>query len=242
MNHLLASLSRKDGAALRRICTPHTLEVGVDLHQPGKPLDHVYFPLEGYVSMVADLAGVHSVEVGLVGFEGMLGAQVALGVATIPTRALVQGEGTALRAGLAAFRRELASRPALQRRVHRYLYVRMEQLTGMAPCMRFHLIDSRLARWLLMSHDRARRDAFRITQEFLSYMLGVRRAGITRAAVALQERGLISYSRGTLVILDRKALEAAACTCYAADCASYERLLGNPFVAGAHHARTAHSA
>jgi CRP-like cAMP-binding protein len=228
MNHLLASLSRKDGAALRRICHPHPLVVGVDLQQAGEALQHVYFPVDGYVSMVAQAHGTPGIEVGLVGFEGMLGAHVALGVTTVPTRALVQGEGMALRAELPEFLDRLAASPALQQRLHRYLYVRIEQLTGMAPCLRFHFIEARLARWLLMSHDRARGDVFQITQEFLSYMLGVRRAGVTRAAVALQERGMISYSRGTLTVLDRPALEATSCACYAADRASYRRLLGDP--------------
>jgi CRP-like cAMP-binding protein len=228
MNHLLASLSRKEGAALRRICHPHPLVVGVNLQQAGEALQHVYFPVDGYVSMVAEVQGTPGVEVGLVGSEGMLGAHVALGVTTVPTRALVQGGGTALRAEVAEFRDRLAASPALQQQLHRYLYVRIEQLTGMAPCLRFHFINARLARWLLMSHDRARGDAFQITQEFLSFMLGVRRAGVTRAAMALQERGLISYSRGMLTILDRPALEATSCPCYAADRACYHRLLGEP--------------
>ena len=162
----------------------------------------------------------------MVGREGMLGAQLALGVATAPLRALVQGAGTAWRIGAGAFRRELARSPALQRSLDRYLYVLMAQLAASAACLRFHLIGPRLARWLLMSQDRAQADSFRVTHEFLAYMLGVRRVGITAAAGGLQRSGLIDYHRGELTVLDRAGLEAAACDCYAADCKAYAATMG----------------
>jgi CRP-like cAMP-binding protein len=151
---------------------------------------------------------------------------VALGVATQPLRALVQGPGVAWRIGVVAFRSELARSPALQRGLHRYLYVLMAQLAASAACLRYHLIGPRLARWLLMSQDRAHADRFHVTHEFLAYMLGVRRVGVTAAASALQRRGLIAYHRGDLTVLDRPGLEAAACGCYAAHRRAYAELLG----------------
>jgi CRP-like cAMP-binding protein len=154
----------------------------------------------------------------------MLGAQLALGVATTPLRALVQGPGRAWRIAVTDFRGELARSPALQRVLGKYLYVLMGQLAGSAACLRFHQIGQRLARWLLMSQDRAHADAFHVTHEFLAYMLGVRRVGVTAAASALQRQGLIAYRRGELTVLDRAGLEASACGCYAADRHGYAAL------------------
>lgn len=229
MNHLWKRLPAKERAALCQICRPHELVSGDILHRGATPLPYVYFPVSGYVSMLAQVHGTPALEVGMVGREGMVGAHVALGVATHPGQALVQGDGVAMRARTGAFRKLLASAPGLQDCMGRYLYVRMEQLAGIAPCLRFHVIQARLARWLLMSQDRSQAPVFQVKQEFLSYMLGVRRAGVTTAAKSLQALGLISYSRGTLSVMDRRGLEAQACACYAADMRSYEKQLGAPF-------------
>ena len=191
------------------------------LCQPGKPTRHVYFPTEGFISLITLVDGKPSLEVGMVGREGMLGAQLALGVLTSPLHALVQGPGMAWRVGTRAFRSELANSMPLQRILNRYLYVMMSQLASSAACLRFHMIGPRLARWLLMSQDRAHADSFHVTHEFLAYMLGVRRVGITGAAGGLQRGGLISYNRGELKVLDRRGLQAAACACYADDCKAY---------------------
>ena len=161
----------------------------------------------------------------MVGREGMLGAQLMLGVVTAPLHALVQGSGAAWRISTVPFKRELARSTALQRVLHRYLYVLMAQQATSAACLRFHLIGQRLARWLLMSQDRAQSDSFHITHEFLAYMLGMRRVGVTAAASALQRRGLIQYHRGDLKVLDRSGLEAAACSCYTANQQTYADLL-----------------
>ncbi len=224
-NHLIELLPQKDRQRLLAICEPVQLVLGAVLCESGKPTRHVYFPIDGFISLVTLIDGEPALEVGMVGREGMVGSQLALGVVTAPLRALVQGSGAAWRIGTAAFRRELAQSLALQRILNRYAYVLMMQLTTSAACLRFHLIEPRLARWLLMSQDRAHSDRFHVTQEFLAYMLGVRRVGITAAAGALQRRGLIEYSRGELTVVNRKGLEAATCSCYAADRKAYAELL-----------------
>jgi CRP-like cAMP-binding protein len=224
-NHLIELLPRKDRLRLLAICEPVQLVLAEVLCEPGKPTRHVYFPTEGFISLVAPIDGTPCLEVGMVGAEGMLGAQLVLDVVAAPLHALVQGAGAAWRIETGAFRRELERGTALRRGLNRYLYVLMSQLAASAPCLRFHQIEPRLARWLLMSQDCAHADTFHVTHEFLAYMLGVRRAGITVAAGALQRSGLIEYRRGDLTVLDRPGLEAAACSCYAADRLAYSRLL-----------------
>ena len=140
-------------------------------------------------------------------------------------RALVQGAGSARRVKAGDFRRELARSAALRRGLDRYIHVVMAQLAASATCLHYHLIGPRLARWLLMSHDRAHSDGFHVTHEFLAYLLGVRRVGITTAAAALQRNGLIEYHRGEIRVLDRRGLEAAACSCYAADLKTYAEVI-----------------
>jgi CRP-like cAMP-binding protein len=158
--------------------------------------------------------GHNALEVGLVGREGMVGLPLALGIETSPVRALVQGAGPALRMSAARFRAELRGNPPLRRELYRYVHAMMAQISQTAGCNRFHLVEARLARWLLMTRDRMRSAEFRMTHEFLSHMLGVRRVGVTEAACALQRQRLIEYSRGNIRILDERGLEAACCSCY----------------------------
>lgn len=223
MIELLPSSSRP---RLLAICEPVELTVGEVLEQVGTPTRYVYFPTFGFVSLVTTIKGRPTLEVGMVGREGMLGTQLVLGVETAPLHAVVQGAGAAWRIGAAEFSKELARSTALQRVLHRYVYVTMAQLASSASCLRFHQIGPRLARWLLMTQDRAHSDNFHITHEFLAYMLGVRRVGITTAASILQREGLIKYRRGEVQVLNRRGLKAAACSCYGSDRDAYTGMFG----------------
>jgi len=225
-NHLIELLPRPARLRLLAICETVPLVLSDVLYERGQPVGHVHFPIDGFVSLIAQIDGHSGLEVGMVGREGMVGAPLVLGLAHAPLQALVQGPGNARRADAAAFQRELALSPALQGVMNRYLGVLMAQLASSAACLRFHLIAPRLARWLLMSQDRAHADHFHVTHEFLSCMLGVRRVGITNAAVALQRDGLIRYRRGDVTVVDRSGLEALACGCYADDRAAYAQALG----------------
>ena len=224
-NHLINLLPKKDRLRLMAACDLVDLPLAQVLSDPGKPTQYVYFPTAGFISLIAVVKGSPGVEVGMVGREGMLGVQLALGVATAPLHALVQGQGKALRISTKAFKAELSASPALQGALLRYLYVLMAQLAESTACVRFHQIGPRLARWLLMTQDRSQASSFDVTQAFLAYMLGVRRVGISTAAGAFQKSGLISYSRGEMTVLNRKGLERAACGCYAADLNTYAELL-----------------
>jgi CRP-like cAMP-binding protein len=223
-NHLIEALPAKAKARLLSMCELVELKLSDTLYEEGTATRHVYFPVRGFISLVALVDQGSALEVGMVGLEGMVGVHLTLGVNTSPLRALVQGPGDAWRLSAARFRAEYASNTALQRGTAWYVAVLMAQLASSAACARYHLIKPRLARWLLMSQDRAREDHFHVTQEFLSYMLGVRRVGVTAAAVALNDDGLIAYHRGDVTVVDRKGLEAAACSCYASDRAHYARL------------------
>lgn len=225
-NHLLELLPAADRRRLLAQCEPVPLVMAEVLAEPATATAHAWFPVDGFISLVTRVDQHPGLEVGMVGREGLLGVQLALGVDDTPLRALVQGPGMAWRMPAAAFQAELLRSPRLQAVLLRYLYVRMAQLAVSAACLRFHRIAPRLARWLLMSHDRAHADRFIVTHEFLATMLGVRRVGITTAAGALQRQGLISYRRGALQVLDRPGLEQAACSCYAAECRAYTGLLG----------------
>jgi len=220
-NQLLAQLPSASRSRLEALGQVVELRLSEIVGDAGNPTAFVLFPIDGFISLLAQVDAGHAIEVGMVGREGMLGIQLALGVATEPLRALVQGPGRALRFSATVFRRELNADPALRSTIDRYVYVLFAQNARTAACLSFHRIEQRLARWLLMSHDRAGGDRFRVTHEFLAYMLGVRRVGVTIAAGALQRRNLIAYDRGEMTIIDRVGLESATCSCYARDRAVY---------------------
>jgi CRP-like cAMP-binding protein len=225
-NRLLESLPAGDRRRLLTDCKIVELIYAEDLHSPGAKLTHIYFPTSSFISLIMPVSKAAGLEVGLIGNEGMFGFSLVLGVDVSPVRAVVQGAGAALRMDAAVFRRALVRSKALHRCVDRYVFVQLSQLAQTSACTRFHVVEARLARWLLMTQDRAGLETFHITQQFLAAMLGVRRVGVTKAASSLQRRGLIQYKRGMITVLDRRALKSASCACYTADLASYERILG----------------
>ena len=214
-NSLLAAIPRKESRRLIDNMEQVALTYGDVLYEPGERIKHVYFPNDSIVSLLTLVDRHQALEVGLVGREGMVGIPLALEFHLSPVRALVQGKGTAMRMKTAPFLKEFRQSPALQRELHRYAYALMTQITQTAACNRFHVIEARLARWLLMTHDRIQTNPFQLTQIFLSHMLGVRRVGVSKAARTLQRNKLIDYSRGNIMILNRKGLESIACSCYA---------------------------
>ena len=213
-NHLLAAVPRQAHSRLLNGLEQVSLSYGEVLYEPAEPIRHVYFPVDCLVSLLTTVDKQRSLEVGMVGNEGMVGMPMALGIGNSAVRALVQGSGSALRMTSARFRAELKKNLPLQRALFRYTHLLMAQISQTAACNRFHEAEARLARWLMMTSDRLHADEFRLTHEFLAHMLGVRRVGVTQAARILQRKNLIDYSRGHIRILDRKGLEAAACTCY----------------------------
>ena len=215
-NSLLAAVSRKEYRRLLGMLEPVTLIFGDVLYEPGDAISHVYFPGVSLVSLLTLVDHHLALEVGLVGREGMVGIPLALGIGVSATRALVQGAGVAMRMKSAHFLKELGHSLPLQRAVLRYTHALMAQVARTAACNRFHVVEERLARWLLMTRDRVQTNDFPMTQEFLSHMLGVRRVGVTKAAGELQNRKLIEYRRGQIRIINPHELEAAACSCYQA--------------------------
>jgi len=214
-NTLLAALPRTQYRRIAPALQTVQLEFGAVLYEPGDPIAFVYFPNDALVSLLTVVDQRSALEVGMVGYEGLVGVALAMGVRVSPVRALVQGAGTALRLEAAAFRAELDRHQILERQTLMYIHALMFQIAQTAACNRFHLIEARLARWLLMTRDRVRSDEFHLTHEFLGHMLGVRRVGVTGAANGLKQRGLIGYARGDIAILDGPGLEMASCSCYA---------------------------
>lgn len=224
-NRLLDLLPRRTRSHLVGHCAAVDLAPADVLAEPGGEIRHAYFPTSAVISLTIPIEGRAGVEVGLIGDEGMLGAPLVLGIGVLPFRARVLDAGQALRVDAQAFRRCLSPGSALTRLLQRYLYVVLGQMARAATCTGFHRLEERLARRLLMAHDRARLCEFHATHELLASLLGVRRVGVTQAAAALQARGLIRYRRGQLRVTDRGGLEAAACPCYAAERALYTGML-----------------
>ncbi len=210
-NKLLASLSPKELGLLRPSLEPFEFEFESVLFECGKPIEHLYFPCSGVVSLLATVNGHSTVEVGLIGNEGMAGVSAFLGAKLSPSKAIIQGSGNGFRITTDALR---SYGEPLHSSLLLYANYLMVQISQSAACYRYHPIEQRLARWLLMTGDRMESNEYRITQEFLSNMLGVRREGVNRAAGALQKKQLINFSRRNIVTIDRDGLEKTACKCY----------------------------
>ena len=216
-NSLIAGLPRQEQRRLLAACEPTELAFGVTLFRPGEPLREAIFPLSACVSLAASVGGHPPLDMVLVGSEGMLGLSLALGNGhDVPMLGIVKCPGTALRLPAAWLRQELPNSPGLARAMQRHLFDLLAQLARTAACTSFHEVQARLARWLLMTHDRAHADHFHLTHELLADMLGVQRSAVTIAAGAMQKAHVISYSRGEIQVLDRAGLEAMSCECYQA--------------------------
>ena len=226
VNRLLALLRKEDQDRLRPHLESVTLEYKRPLYGAYEPIEFVYFIEEGVGSLVNTLRNGDAAEVGTIGNEGMVGLPVLMGDETAPTSVYVQVPGSGLRIAARIFREELERSGPMRAIMLRYAHAFFNQVAQSAACAHFHKLDERCCRWLLMTRDRMASDEFLLTQEFLSMMLGVRRAGVTEAAGSLRRAGLIRYHQGHVTILDRAGLEARACECYAVSKAEFDWLLG----------------
>lgn len=215
-NEILLNLPDNESAQLFPKLELMRLQLHTVLHEPGEHIKSGYFVNTGLQSVLSVQPDGKSVEVGLIGREGFVGLPIVDGFRSSPTRVVTQGEGTAYRVDADALHRILPRCPHLDRELHRFGQRMAMQSTQIAACNRLHDVEERLARWLLMSHERIGNDVLPLTQEFLSQMLGTRRASVSIAAGILQKAGMIAYTRGNVTILDRPKLESAACECYEA--------------------------
>jgi len=227
-NRLLAFLPKDVQQRLMPEFETIFLRVRDLLHEANERIEHVYFPLNGVLSLVATMQTGMAIEVATIGNEGMLGLPLFLGVDRTPMQAFSQVAGETLRMPAATFAKHLKREPKLASVLHRYTQALMVQIGQGTACNRAHLIEQRCGRWLLMTHDRVCTDEFVLTQQFLALMLGVRRATVSEVAVSLQKAGLIQYRRGKIRILDRRGLERRACDCYRIIRDEYIRLFGAP--------------
>jgi CRP-like cAMP-binding protein len=225
-NGLLAALPRED----YELILPHlehvSFKLGEVVYEPGREMEHIFFPTTAIISMLYTMENGSSAEMGMAGNEGLVGVALFMGGNTMPNRAVVQRAGGAVRMEAKVLQEEFARGGAFQRLLLRYTQALLTQMSQTAVCNRLHAIEQQLCRWLLLSHDRLDSDELVMTQELIANMLGVRREGVTAAAGRLQEQGLISYVRGRIRILDRRGLEATVCECYKVVKEEYERLLG----------------
>jgi CRP-like cAMP-binding protein len=223
-NWVLDALPPEDYERLLPNVTPLSFSLGDVVYESGIQMGYVYFPTTCHVSLLYTMIDGATAEMGLVGKEGVVGVALFMGGETTPNRAVVQGEGEALRMQARAMLEEFKLGGPFQSLLLHYTQALMTQISQTAVCNRLHSVEQRLCRWLLMTRDRTHSDELEMTQEFLSHMLGVRREGVTHAAQALQAQGYISYMRGHLNILDRAGLEARVCECYGVVKAEHDRL------------------
>ena len=225
-NRLLDSLPANVSDRVKQNLEKVTFTVRKLLYESNAPIEYIYFPLGGVMSLVVEMEDGGTVEVGTIGNEGMVGTPVFLGAEKSPTKAFCQVPGDCLRMPVASFKRELSAEDGILRdRVSRHAQGMINQISQSVACNHLHSIEERTARWLLMTHDRVGQNELLLTQEFLAQMLGVRRPSVTVAAGLLDKAGLITYKRGRITVVDRERLEEAACECYSVVKREYERLL-----------------
>src|SRR6266566_5029921 len=225
-NRLLVHLPQEDQERLNRFLEPVVLEYKHELYNADERIEFVHFIESGVGSLVCTMANGQAAEVGTVGNEGLVGLPVLMGDDRAPSTMYIQVPGRGLRMSARTFREQLEQSQPMRAAMLRYTHVFFNQVAQTAACVHFHSLEQRCCRWLLMTRDRMPSDTFLLTHEFLAMMLGVRRAGVSVAAEALQHRGLIRYHRGRITILHRKGLEERACECYAVAKAEFDRLLG----------------
>lgn len=225
-NRLLDLLTPAQLARLKPHLSLETLPLNRTLQSRGKPVEAVYFPTSGMISIVAMMREGAAVEVGIAGREGMLGVQAMLGDDIAINEAMVQIPGSALRMSAGVLRQEMQDSAPLRDVMLKYVQLVLNTATQSAACNRTHLLEQRLARWLLTARDRSANDRLPLTHEFIAMMLGVRRAGVTVAAQSLQSAGLIEYAHGRITIADREGLEAAACECFQVIKREHARVFG----------------
>lgn len=224
-NRLLASMSAVDSERWKACLEPVALPLGHVLHESGIALTHAYFPTSAIVSLLYLSGNGDTGGIAVIGNEGVVGIPLIMGGGSTPSRAVVQTAGDGLRIPAAAFREEFARSDSVRRTLLLYTQALIAQVAQTAACNRHHTIHQQLCRWLLISLDRLRSDEIVVTQELIAQTLGVRREGVTEAALTLQRAGLIRYRRGRIVVLDRPQLEQRSCECYATVKLEYERLL-----------------
>ena len=225
-NHLLAALPKEVYECLLPHLQPVSFTLGEVVYESGGQMTHVYFPTNSIISLLYLMANGATAEIGVVGYEGVVGIALFLGGDTTPNRAVVQSAGSAFKMKAQVLREEFVQGGPLQLLLLRYTQALFTQISQTAVCNRLHSVEQQLSRWLLLSHDRLRSDELVMTQDLISNMLGVRREGVTLAARQLKDRGLISYVRGTIQLIDRQGLEAVVCECYQVVKTEYDRLLG----------------
>lgn len=224
-NHLLNYLPNLERKLFLEICTPVELVFGETLYIAEEVIKYVYFPQTSFISSLVEVGKKQSLEMGLIGNEGMLGATLALGNQKAPMKSIVQGSGSALRMNATMFRHRVESNQVVRKLIHNYLYVLIQQLAQTGACNNYHEVKQRLARWLLMTQDRTNSDHLQLTHQFLAKILGVRRSAVTIAAGYLQRQGIISYNRGQINILSRSSLENSSCQCYFSSVNAYQKTL-----------------
>ena len=224
-NQLLAALPTEEYERLRPHLERFTFSLGEVVYESGERIDYAYLPTDSIVSLLYVMENGSTAEIGVVGREGVIGIALFMGGETTPNRAVVQSAGSAFKVRAKVMQAEFDRGGVFQHRLLRYTQALITQISQTAVCNRLHSVDQQLCRWLLLSHDRLRSDTLVMTHDLIANMLGVRREGITMAARRLQDRGLISYVRGIIKILDRQGLESAVCECYQVVKSEYDRLL-----------------